>query len=211
MIYMDQLYFQIITSSDNDLARTTKQEILQQIILNEYISSTYTTDKTPFLPENNQHQMITRHKEQGIVGRTSYFFTENNSLNSLLTGFYHKPYISDKKGNRILHDSLDMFPGYEQYRGKGKTVFLSIIDMFVRGKGFGTETVRYLQSKPDIELIELEANGNRNKKFFENLGFKNTGLYASYGHRPVMVWNNPYYDNLEKEIDKQEIISMIDV
>ncbi len=102
------------------------------------------------------------------------------------------PYLFDASGNPVAREALKIHDGYSAYTGRGALLCISLIDIFRQGTGTGSRLMDYVKSH-GYELIELEANGPKQIRFFSRNGFIDTGIRSDEGIQTVMVWNSPAY------------------
>lgn len=97
--------------------------------------------------------------------------------------------LTDTDENAVTRENLAQYLGYSTYTGKGEVLHVGVIEVFRQGRGIGSELLDFIKAQ-GYELIELEANGSAQAKFFRANDFADTGIDPE---QPVMVWNNPKY------------------
>ena len=97
--------------------------------------------------------------------------------------------LKDLNGNIVTRDSLKNYDGYSLYGGIGNICHIDIMQTLFRGQGIGSSAIRYLQSNPRYELIELEANDFHAARFFEKNGFIDAGIDPEDGRQLSLVWH----------------------
>lgn len=199
---MSDLRFWKIGQGDEDLARRVKESFdrLYARAPRKYQFELIDND-TDFTPDKTRTYFVVGSDLNNLLGYASCHRsppTNNIGNTSRLNGLDNELKLSDFNGNEVTRETLGQYDGYSAYTGRGEVLYIGIIEIFQHRRGIGSKLLDFIKSR-GYELIELEANGFNQVKFFEANQFVDTGIDAEQGEQMVLVWNNPKYTSPKED------------
>lgn len=200
---MSELRFWKIEQGDEDLAKKAKESFdkLYARPPRDY-KFDLSDESTRFSLNNETNVYFIAGKDlDNLLGHARGYKnppTDNIGLTSRLNGLDGEPKLFDFDGAAVTRENLSQYGGYSAYTGREAVLYIGIIEAFQQRKGIGSKLLDFIKSQ-GYELIELEANGLKQVRFFEANGFVDTGIDAEQGEQMVLVWNNQKYASPQNE------------
>jgi hypothetical protein len=156
---------------------------------------TFSLEDPDFCNEES-HIYFVGKNEKNILGYAICYLTQPGTNIGAISKIFESgdsEDLVDFGGKVVSREILKNYDGYENYLCKGQVCYIGLMEVFLHRRGIGSNLLNYVKSTPNLELIDLRANGYDEAIFFRKNGFIDSGIDAETGSQIVMVWNNPKY------------------